>query len=391
MSELPQFPECETVVTTYNMDFRHCGYLVGQLGRIDLLPFAPLTEGELIAPEDLLFMDTETTGLSGGAGTVAFLAGAGHFCDDGFIIKQYLMRDYDEEQSLLTNLRAEMINRSTLVTYNGKAFDLNLLESRFIMNGMRLPAVAAHIDLLHPARRIWRRCLENCRLVTIEREILGERRVEDIPGHLIPQVYFEYLVTREMEAIERVLLHNRMDILAMAAVLKYVSDLVSRTSRGFPYDTSSYIAAANMSSGKLADRTSEELLGLAGFFYSIKDAGLAESCLLKCLERDKPAVKRRAMTILAELKKRAGKHAEAALYWERLLAYSPATGIYPYIELAKYYEHKERNPAKAKEYADQAFILASGPVFRDSKTRREIEARRERLARKIAKKANLEG
>ncbi|MCL2059215.1 MAG: ribonuclease H-like domain-containing protein [Oscillospiraceae bacterium] len=388
MNDTPNIPECKQVVTTFGPDHLHCGYTVEQMQQIDLSPFAPLAGGELVLPGDLLFLDTETTGLSGGAGTVAFLLGVGHFCDDGFIIKQYLMRDYDEEQSLLNHLQAELGSRGALVTYNGKTFDINLLESRFIMNGMRLPRVECHIDLLHPSRRIWRRCLENCRLSTIEKEILGERRVEDIPGHLIPQVYFEYLETREMEAMEMVLLHNRLDILAMVAVLKYVLDLAERVRVGMPYEKDTYKLAATMSAGKFHDRTAEELLGFAGFFYSIKDKGMAERCLKNCLERDKPAVRRRAMTLLAEIKKRDGDYLEAARYWEGLLAFAPASGIYPYIELAKYYEHKAHNPAKAKVYADQAHNIAAGPVFRDSVARREIEARRERLSRKIEKQAS---
>ena len=390
MSDTPSFPECETVITTFDKDFRYCGYSVGQMGMIDLVPFAPLTDGELVAPGDLLFLDTETTGLSSGPGTVAFLLGVGHFCDDGFIIKQYLMRDYDEEESLLTHLTAEMGSRKALVTYNGKAFDMNLLASRCVMNGMRLRDAGCHIDLLRPARRIWRRCLDNCRLVTLENDILGERRVEDIPGSLIPQMYFDYLETREYELMLGVLLHNRLDVLAMAAILKYMSDLVYRTRNGFPYDTMQHNIADRLSAGKLADRTAEELLGLAGLFYSLQDIDLAESCLLKSLERDKPAITRRAKTILAEIKKREGKYAEAAVYWKQLLAFSPAAGLYPYIELAKYYEHRERDPEKAKEYADQAYVIASGPVYRNTDAKQAIEARRDRLVRKIARKAEID-
>ena len=383
MIDSASFPECETVVTTYGSDFCYCGYSVEQLGRIDLHPFTRIADSGLVGASDLLFLDTETTGLSTGSGTVAFLLGVGHFCDNGFIIKQYLMRDYDEEPSQLTHLLAEMGSRAALVTYNGKAFDINLLASRCVMNGMRLPGASCHIDLLHPARRIWRRCLENCRLTTIENEILGERRDEDIPGALIPQVFFDYLETRDELEMQKVLLHNRLDILAMTAVLKYVSDLIGRALQGFPYETETYNAASRMSAGRLADRTAEELLGLAGFFYASRNVNLAETCLLKCLERDRPAVRRRAMTIMAEMKKREGKYAEAAYYWKNLLAFSPAIGLYPYIELAKYYEHKERDPVKAKEYADQAHIIASGSVFKNSSAQQEIETRRDRLNRKI--------
>jgi uncharacterized protein YprB with RNaseH-like and TPR domain len=381
------FPDCETVVTTYEPDCCYCGYTVAQLGEIDLSPFAPLTEGGPVAPGDLLFLDTETTGLSSGPGTVAFLLGVGHFCKNGFIVKQYLMRDYDEEASLLDNLGAEMTGRGALVTYNGKAFDMNLLDSRCIMNGMRLPEVNGHIDLLRPARRIWRRCLDNCRLTTIENEILGEKRVEDIPGSQIPQVFFEFLETRDWENIQKVMLHNRLDILAMAAVLKYISDLIRRTREGAPYDTDAYNNADRVSAGRLSNRIAEELLGLAGFFYSMRDNGYAESCLHRSIERGIPAITRRALTALAEMKKREGNLRDAVGYWDRLLAFSPRIGISPYIELSKYYEHKARDPVIAKEYADQAQIVASGPVFRDSGARREIELRQERLKRKIERQA----
>ena len=379
----PSFPECETIITAYDDSFRYCGFSVGQMGGIGMSPFTPLTDGEIVSPRDLLFLDTETTGLNGGSGTVAFLLGVGHYYDGGFIVKQYLMRDYDEEQSLLTHLIAEMGGHGTLVTYNGKAFDMNLLESRFIMNGMRMPGGKCHIDLLRPARRVWRRCLDNCRLTTIENDILGERRVEDIPGSLIPQLYFDYLETREYELLQGILLHNRLDIIAMAAVLTYLSDLIARTGRGDPYDTSRHNIADRLSAGKLADRTSEELLGLAGFFYSLKDTDFAETCLLKCLERGKPAVSRRALTFLAEMNKRGGKHDAAAEYWKRLLSFAPAAGLYPYLELAKYYEHKRRDPVSALEYADQALLIALGPVYRNSGARIQIEARRERLSKKI--------
>jgi len=385
MSESPIYPECESIVTSYGNDFRYCGFTVGEMGAVNLSPLAPLSDGELFAPGDLLYLDTETTGLSGGPGTVAFLLGVGHFCKDGFIIKQYLMRDYDEEPSQLQHLTAEMGGRCALVTYNGKAFDMNLLESRFIMNGMRLPKAGCHIDLLRPSRRIWRRCIENCRLTTIENEILGERRVDDVPGSLIPKLYFDYLETKEDELLEGVLIHNRNDILAMAAILKYITDLIDRTSRGESYETMAYKVADRISKGKLADRTSEELLGLAGYLYSLKNLELAETCLQTSMKRDKPAVTRRALRMLAEMKKREGKHAEAAVYWMNMLKFAPASGIYPFIELAKYYEHKERNPEAALIYTDLALRMASMPVYASTGARGEIEARRDRLIRKQAR------
>ena len=378
-------PECETIITIYKNDFRYCGYAISDLAEIDFADFPALTGGAQVFPGKLIFLDTETTGLSGGAGTVAFLIGVGYFIEGGFIVKQYLIRDYDEEESQLSNLAAEMGGRDALVTYNGKAFDMNLLSSRYIMNGMRLPRSSCHIDLLHPERRVWRRCVENCRLSTIENVILGERRADDIPGSLIPQVFFDFLETHEYETMQKVLSHNRMDILALAAILKYITDLAARARRGEPYSMSWHGIAGKMSSGRLADRVAEELLGLGGFCNKNDDNALAETCYLASLEREKPAVIRRSLASLAEMKKREGKHDQAAAYWLSLIKTAPTAGIYPYVEVAKYLEHKKRDPASAMLYTQLALALASGPVYRDSRIKLELAARLERLNRKANK------
>ncbi|MDR3119776.1 MAG: ribonuclease H-like domain-containing protein [Clostridiales bacterium] len=386
---------CETIVTSYGRDFRYGGFSAAELSQLDLKPFAALTGGELVGPGDLLFLDTETTGLSGGAGTVAFLIGVGYFCGDGgFLVKQYLMRDFDEEPAMLQNLALELKARGALVTYNGKAFDMNLLASRFIMNGARLPASGCHLDLLHVARRVWRECLENCRLVTLEESVLAERREGDIPGSLIPQVYFDYLENRERDLLDRVLLHNRLDILAMAAVIKYISDLAANAASAAPRAVGAVAAPESASAAQAAfampravgGRRWGELLGLAGLFESIGNVELAERCLGLCVERGGASIVRRALARLANLKKRENDYETAIRCWRRLLTFSPVVGLYPYIELAKYFEHKARDPETAKEYADQAQALANGPVFRDSAAKRELALRRGRLARKIARK-----
>jgi uncharacterized protein YprB with RNaseH-like and TPR domain len=162
---------------------------------------------------DVVFLDTETTGLFGGAGSLAFLIGIGCFTEKGLIIEQYLMRDFDEEYPMLKSLLDRLKEFRVLVTFNGKSFDWPLLESRFIFS--RLKATDwedRHIDLLHLSRRLWSRCLENCSLSTIEKGILGLYREDDIPGYMIPKVYLEYLNTGDPAEMRRVLklpyLHN---------------------------------------------------------------------------------------------------------------------------------------------------------------------------------------
>ncbi|MDR1060468.1 MAG: ribonuclease H-like domain-containing protein, partial [Clostridiales bacterium] len=341
-------PSCEIIVTTYAPGCRYGGFSVREMGELDLKPLAALTDGEVFGAGDLLFLDTETTGLSGGAGTVAFLVGAGFFCDGGFVVKQFFMRDFDEELAVLQGLEAEMKSRGALVTYNGKAFDASLLSGRFIMNGMRFPSGGAHLDLLHVARRIWRGCLENCRLATIEDAILSERREGDIPGFMIPGIYFGYVQDRRRAPIERVLEHNRLDILSMAAVLKRVSGLVRRPPAESP-----------LGGG-------EELYGLGCLLEALGDAEKAERCFELCAEgeRARAPAARRALAKLAAMRKRANDFEGALRCWERMAERSPAAGAYPYIEMAKHYEHRARDPEKAKEYADRALLVASAPRLR---------------------------
>ena len=362
------FSECEVIVTSYEENFRYGGFSVKEMAAVDLVPFAGLIDGEIIHPDDLLFLDTETTGLSGGAGTVAFLVGIGYFSQNRFMIKQYLMRDYDEEYPMLCQLDLDMKNRNALVTYNGKAFDMNLLTSRFIMNGMRIVQTGVHLDLLYVARKLWRNSLENCRLITLEEAVLSEYRKGDIPGYLIPQIYFEYLRSGNKSLLDEVLLHNRLDILAMASVLKYVCSISEQPELA-------------LKSGR------DELFGLAGLFESIEDKNRAESLYIKCVEAGRPPVVRQALARLADMKKRSNAYQDAVSYWNKMLAFTPKTGVYPYIELAKYFEHKVKDFVKAKEYADQAKLLADRMVIKDEKLHRELVVRQSRLTKRIERKS----
>src|SRR5438309_4805441 len=163
---------------------------------LDVLARVARVEGDGLAAERLLFLDTETTGLAGGTGTYAFLVGAGWIEDDRFVVVQHFMRDLDEEAALLAALAPLLERASALVTFNGSGFDVPLLETRFILGRRRWPAALLHLDLMHPARRVWAARFVDCRLSTLEREVLGHRRENDVPGSVIPSLYFDFLRRR---------------------------------------------------------------------------------------------------------------------------------------------------------------------------------------------------
>ena len=166
-----------------------------------------------------LFLDTETSGLAGGTGTFAFLIGVGFVEEDRFRVTQFLMRSPLGEAAMLEELAVLAAGRRDLVTYNGGSFDLPLLETRFALNGVPSPfRDARHLDLLHPARRLFKPRHENARLSTLERELLEVERDDDIPGDRIPQVFFDFLRYGHHPAMESVLAHNRYDIVTLAAL-----------------------------------------------------------------------------------------------------------------------------------------------------------------------------
>ena len=171
---------------------------------------------ERLAPERILYLDTETTGLSGGAGTVAFLTGLGYLTENGFLVHQYLMRDYPEERFLLENVKAMLPQFDVLCTFNGKSFDLPLLQSRFRMNRMDASVLEKpHIDLLHLARRVWKLRLGRCNLGRLEEAIFGQPRVDDLPGNQVPERYFSFLKTGDFHLLQDVLEHNQQDIASL--------------------------------------------------------------------------------------------------------------------------------------------------------------------------------
>ena len=166
-----------------------------------------------------LFLDTETTGLAGGTGTVAFLVGLARFVDGVLCIEQLIVPELGQERPVLARLAERIAAASCVITYNGKSFDWPLLRTRFVLSRMPVPALPAHIDLLHAARSVWKQRMPSVRLTDVEREILHFERLDDIPGAEIPARYFEFLRDGSAERLAPVLEHNQNDVIALAALL----------------------------------------------------------------------------------------------------------------------------------------------------------------------------
>ena len=176
-----------------------------------------------------LFIDTETTGLSGGAGTVAFLVGVGYAAGEEFVIEQYLMREYADEPELIDHLAGRLDRFDCVCSFNGKNFDMPLIESRFTMNRMRGRwRDLDNLDLLYPARRAWKLRIGSCRLARIETEILGMPREDDLPGSEVPARYFEFLKTGNETLLEDIIEHNKQDIATLATLLIRLCEINAR-------------------------------------------------------------------------------------------------------------------------------------------------------------------
>ena len=315
----------------------------------------------------VIFLDTETTGLSGGTGTVAFLVGVGRWSDSGFSVEQYLMRDYHEERAMLLGLRESLAHAEVLITFNGKAFDIPLLQSRFVLARQRWPlADTVHLDLLHPARRIWKLRLGGCSLANLESQILGIEREDDIPGHLIPQVYFRYVRTRNPQGVGSILSHNRQDIETLAQLTLRMGEIFSgrATEELAPVDL--------FSAGRYAHALGERELAISW----------NEEALLRGLAGDHEVEAKKAKA--ARLKEQK-KYSEAAELWRDLSERSEEFLEDVLEELAIYNEHRKGDLEEALSLSERAMAK-----LQDHAMLKKWEHRRARVAMKLARRKPIE-
>lgn len=313
--------------------------------------------------QDVLFLDTETTGLSRGAGTVAFLVGVGYFTREHFVVEQYLMRDYDEEPFLLGEISRLLESFPVIATFNGRTFDMPVLENRFLLNRFQSRFGGAHADVLYPSRRTWKLRLGGCNLQTLEESVLGVAREDDIPGALIPQTYFKYLENRDFEPIRRIMAHNRQDIVSLAQLFFFLCRL-----HGTP---------------ETADAP-EDLYSLA---RTLKKRGDALKAKKYFRLSARGGLRGSAFHALAEQEKREG-HADRAvkLYTAMLSRSEDAAEVCE--ALAKLCEHQLKDLPQALLYTRQALLILSEPGLKGGEAvqsrRNALQYRYARLRRKIA-------
>ncbi len=318
-----------------------------------------------------LFIDLETTGLAGGTGTLPFLVGMGFYKDDRFHVVQHFLEDPAEEGIFIAGLRrffGEMDFQS-LVTYNGKLFDIPLLETRFVLNRTPFPLTdLPHLDFLFSARTLWKHKHESCRLFHLAREVVQADRLEDIPSAEIPVRYFEYLRTRDFSLIEPILYHNQEDILSLLGVV--ISGLHQ-------------IAEGERTAAAGAPSDAMDLYGTGKFFERVGDAETSvryyERALQGRLSRDTAAAARRSLS--AHFKK-AKKYDRAVALWQEM---TRANQLVSFRELAIHYEHREKNLQRALNVAQEGMVLAldeAAELFL-----KDFEHRIERLKAKLGRAA----
>jgi hypothetical protein len=274
--------------------------------------------------ERIAFIDTETTGLSGGIGVCAFLVGIGYMSSEGFAVEQFFMHDYPAERKMLAMVIERLAQFDLIASYNGRSFDLPILEGRLVLNGIRNTVIGkAHVDVLHPARRLWRHRLNDRSLKSIERHTLGFQREDDIDGAMVPQAYFSYLRTGERRLLEQILHHNRLDLLSLACVTNLVLKSID-----FPQQ-------APLEHG-------EDWYGLGTFFDHHRRVQEAVYCFGLAMQAGLPeSLGRKCRRMLALAHKKAGNWDDAVRLWTESSRLSMAgSTIFELEELAKYYEHR---------------------------------------------------
>jgi uncharacterized protein YprB with RNaseH-like and TPR domain len=391
------FGECLVIDRRYESDRWHGDVRIaeceiGDAGSLGLLD--PQLAGARTARRTV-FVDLETTGLSGGAGTVAFLVGCGFFDLGAFQVRQFLLTSYSAERALLTAVAEFFDDADLIVSYNGKTFDLPVMETRWLFHRMEMPLEGVpHFDALHTARRLWKpRAVDpmdgGCRLSTLERTLFDVRRVGDVPGFEIPSRFFHFMRSGDPRPLEPVLEHNRLDLVSLAAVTARAVRLVAEGADGCP-DGSQALAV-----GRIYER--------AGLFDR------AEACYRRAAstEARAAATETRAdatetMDVRCESLYRLGlrcrrerRFTEAVAIWRELLALTEprwarrqptvaALRQYAVEALAIHHEHRDRDLETARDLAMFA-LKERADQGRDDRRADGYRHRLARLERKLEK------
>jgi uncharacterized protein YprB with RNaseH-like and TPR domain len=410
----------QLIETRYPLNQAHGPRTLAEAFAHDPATAARLARDEALGradPRALAFIDTETTGLAGGAGTLVFLIGVGVCEAEDFVVRQYFLSEPAHERALWQALLTDLAPRAGWITFNGKAFDLPLIESRLTMTRQRgALGQRPHLDLLMPARRLYRGRLPSCALGDIERGVFKiAREDDDVPGWLIPQLYNDYLRTGNPREMRRVIYHNTVDILSMVTLTAHlletfatpleVKQPLQSTGRK-TVDEGRTGAGQRLAGGRRsqerpraglvvsrpgqasrADPAAEDLLRLGCWHDDQDRPDEAEAAFRRALGGALTLPDRAlGLTRLAALLKRQARRAEAVPLWEQLASFSVNDSA-PFVELAKYYEWHGGDLRRAEAWTQRALALVGslpGGWQRDLSVA-ELSQRLERVRAKLAR------
>lgn len=314
--------------------------------------------------EDLLFFDTETTGLGTGAGNTIFLLGIARVVDQAIQVRQYFLPGPGNEVALYHHFLSDVEEMSNLVTYNGKAFDWPQVKTRHTFVRDMVPQLPAfgHFDLLHASRRVWKKSYESLRLSVVEQELLNIERKEDTPGYLAPMLYFEFLRSKDPALLKGVFEHNELDVLTLIALYTHLSQVV---------------LDANHPSLNVTEQ-----FEIAKWFEAVDDLAEAELRYRRLLDTTHSFQSKKA---LAALYKKNKNDAYAEEYWKESL--KEREDSESFVELSKIYEHKYKDYDKALHFAENAYRTwkNTNRIIRnnDEKVRLGFQKRIKRLKGKL--------
>lgn len=326
-------------INTYNFSFYHAGTPLSSIFKISpeiISLIAKDTSYQNLDFRKSVFIDTETTGLAGGSGTYAFLVGVGFFEKDKFKLLQYFMKDYDQEPAILYSLNLLMKQFESIVSFNGKAYDIPLLSTRFLINRMENPLEKPfHLDLLASARRIYKERFSSVSLSSLETNLFYMQRKGDIPSFEIPSIYFRFLRDKNPYPLKPIFYHNRMDILSLVTLVIKMADALKNP----------------LGSDGCSD---QDFYCLARIY---EDMGMFDESI-KCYQKalDVPDVREKAYFRLSLLYKRLGHWGEALKLWNHM-AENNINATFALVELAKLYEHIAKDYSKAEQATRKALEL----------------------------------
>lgn len=369
------YGSCLVVERDYLIDERHGCWSCADLhvepdDALDVLAGKAITRAQ---PQRVLYVDLETTGLSGGAGTVPFLVGCAWTDAEGVHLRQFFLPSFSAERALLAAVADLVGEADCLVTFNGRTFDVPVIEVRGAFHRVAVPLCdLPHLDMLPPARQLWRSASVagdgSCRLMALEEALVGLTREGDVPGWEIPGRYFAFIRHGDARALEAVFHHNRCDLLTLAALTARARFLVRH--------------------GLEATASTGERFGLARLYHRAGRLEQAEACYRAAADdsEGKPSIRGAAWRAVALLCRRARRYAEATVAWEQVLALEPEetpSAREAREALAIHHEHRARNLERARAHAEHALAIAASAPQRAG-----VAHRLARLDKKIARQAS---